>query len=718
MKTLRNTELAHEPAVLLRKLGEAHCQKIRNKYTLQGRLKPPKSKGEGRKKMSDNRVKVLVSGAVMGRFSTFSRKLETLHNSKAGPFDICFCVGPFFDDNDCKASPNLRDEAIALLSSCKGKREERTLDLPIPVYFTNIGRLPVGVDLIESHEADNTIYDGNVYFSPPPVDKDEILLEEYPGQSTSRTKTGCNDRSIGNGVTKIANNLYRLNGTDIISLQPGGLVVAYTSSTHVRFGTDETKSLEQKAKHINYIGCDFFLSSEWAQGLASLQHKVLTLTDKVSTIKNWNFIFHYSMISNVLSSAHVIFYNKERLKQAMLDKATFLPSTSCDLTIEIKLSELGSYDIAEMASIVRPRYHFTSSSSALGNQYISSNAFENLPSVTNDTVHVCRFISLGNVISKEEEKLLNNSKTRKFIHAVGIVPLLLMSRSALKERPPGTVISPYGYLDAPSSTSNSTHLASDKAQSHELIKVVNVPLSSITLSEQQFRWVGGGVTNSGIVSGALKRKSACIGEQQSTDEELAEQDLMAKGKHNKCLFVHGLDKDKTGGILVNMGSLLEAFKEYGCVRIRIPKRLGGLVSSYAFAEFQTHEQALLCLIKSNRVISISGILLTLKWSSVGTIVTSSSSSHSDRSCYQLCPGVIPSMPESKKRRLTEQESQNSDTLFCKLPVSVKASEFQSLFEALRFVAEQCLEGAVNDDAPEGATRILVKDEPALAVAVR
>ncbi len=401
-----------------------------------------------------------------------------------------------------------------------------------------------------------------------------------------------------------------------------------------------------------------------------------------------------------------------------MDKATILPSTSCDHTIEIKLSELGSYDIAEMASVVRPRYHFSSSSSSLGNQYIASNAFENLPSVTKDTVHVCRFISLGNVISKEEEKLLNNSKNRKYIHAVGIVPLLLMSRSALKERPPGTVISPYRYLDAPSSTSNSTHLASDKAQSHALIKAVNVPLSGITLSEQQFRWGGGGVTNSGIVSDSLKRKSACSGEQQLTGKDLAEQDLFAKEKDNKCLFVHGLDKDKTGGVLVNMGSLLEAFKDYGCVRIRIPKRLGGIVSSYAFAEFQTHEQAFLCLIKSNRIISISGIQLTLKWSSVGTIVTSSSSSYSDRSCYQLCPGVIPSMAESKKRRLTEQESQNSDTLFCKLPVSAKASDFQSLFEALRIVAEKCLEDAVNDDAPEGATRILVKDEPALAVAVR
>ncbi len=268
--------------------------------TLPGRLR--KAKAE---KMSDNRVKVLVCGAVMGRFATFSRKLETLHNSKAGPFDICFCVGPFFDDNDCIASPYLRDEAIALLSSCKGKSEKRTLALPIPVYFTNIGRLPVGVDVVESHEVDNTICDRKVdFFSPPPVDKDEILLEEYPEQSTPRTSTGSNHRSIGNGVTKIANNLYRLNGTDIISLLPGGLVVAYTSSTHVRFGTDETKSLEQKAKHVNYIGCDLFLSSEWAQGMASLHHKVLTSTDKVSTIKNWSSIFQYSMISNLLSSAH------------------------------------------------------------------------------------------------------------------------------------------------------------------------------------------------------------------------------------------------------------------------------------------------------------------------------------------------------------------------------------------------------------------------------
>lgn len=405
------------------------------------------------------------------------------------------------------------------------------------------------------------------------------------------------------------------------------------------------------------------------------------------------------------------------MKKSLLDSTAIASSNSCDHSVEIKLSEFGSYDIAEMATILRPRYHFASSSNALGNQYIASNAFENLSSATRDTDHVCRFISLGNVISKEEEKLPNNSKNRKYIHAVGIVPLVLMSRTALKERPPGTVSSPYGSLTALSSTSISKNLALGTADSHKLIKVVKVPLPENTLSEQQFRWGGGGVTNSGISSGVLKRKSAISGERQWTDEELAEQDLLAKEKDNKCLFVHGLDKDKTGGILVNAGSLLEAFKEYECVRIRIPKRVGGGISSFAFAEFRTHEQAMLCLIKSNRRISISGILLTLKWSSVGTIVTSSSSSHSDRS-HQLYSSVIPPMPESKKRRLTEQESQNSDTLFCKFPMSVNVSESHNLFELLRVVAEQCLEDAVNADALEGATRILVKDEPALAVAVR
>jgi hypothetical protein len=416
------------------------------------------------------------------------------------------------------------------------------------------------------------------------------------------------------------------------------------------------------------------------------------------------------------------------MKQAYLD-ATPISSSDCNNNnrIDNKLSELGSFDIAELASIVRPRYHFSSSPSAFGYQYITSNPFENFPSVARDNVHACRFISLGNVVSKEEEKLLKNSgKNRKHIHAVGIVPLVQMSRTLLEELPPGTVSSPYGYPGTTLTSSNGTHVALSEAHSRKLIRMDNASSSGIhntsTATEQQFRWSGRGVTNSGITldSSNYNRKQRGAGgcERQATPDELAAQDSSAKKVDNKCLFVHGVDQDKTGGTLLNMCSLLEAFKEYGCIRIRIPKRVGGNVSSYAFAEFRTHEQAWLCLIKTNRSISIAGIPLALKWSSAGTIIPSSLSSLSDPVRNQYYPGVVLPLPPPKKRRLSENESENSDTLYCKLPTTVSCSDFESLFEIMRTIAEKCLEDAINTDAPEGAIRVLVKDEPALAVTVR
>eukprot|EP00956_Cyclotella_meneghiniana_P041159 scaffold216949_cov35-Cyclotella_meneghiniana.AAC.2 len=56
---------------------------------------------------ANNQLKVLLVGPVLGRLSHLSAKLSALQNSKAGPFDVCFCAGPFFptnkgddDDND------------------------------------------------------------------------------------------------------------------------------------------------------------------------------------------------------------------------------------------------------------------------------------------------------------------------------------------------------------------------------------------------------------------------------------------------------------------------------------------------------------------------------------------------------------------------------------------------------------------------------------------
>jgi len=608
---------------------------------------------------NSSKVKLLVCGAVTGKFSTFASKLTSLHGSKAGPFDVCFCVGPFFSSgSNTNDESSLKEDAMALLSGI--------INLPLPVYFMDIGRLPEGIDLESSNTNSNS---KNVMFSPPPTDKDEIILEESSPLDTILNQTS------NNSVTVLAKNLYRLVGADIVSLEPGGLVVAYTSSTRVRYGTEETKYIEQKAKHVSYIGCDLFLSSEWAQGIADLDQKIFTSTDK------------------------------ERLKQSLLDSAA--------LSSDVKtiLSELGSYDITEIASIVRPRYHFSSSSPALGHQYIASNPFLNLPSITRNDFHVCRFISLGNVISKEEEKINKNNKHRKYIHAVGIVPLVQMSRAALVEQPTGTVNCPYGSTDLADAANGL-----GEAYARQLVRMESVSTSDATIAgttEQQFRWSGRGVSNSGIApnnyNNNKKRKAGA--DARITSEELAEQDESARKVDNKCLFIHGIDRDASGGAVLNMCSLLEAFKDYGCLRIRIPKRVGGGAASYAFAEFQTNEQAKLCLDKTNREILIAGIPLTLKWSSVGTIVSSSASSAYNHN-------GVPPPPPHKKRRLTEQESLESDSLFCKLPATVNSTDYETCLETVRAIAEMCLENAINIDLPEGSERVSAKDEPALAVVVR
>lgn len=63
-------------------------------------------------------VKVLVSGAVCGRFQEFFQK-ESQLNTKNGPFEICLCVGDFFGNvssNTTSPLADLRDGKI------KGKK--------------------------------------------------------------------------------------------------------------------------------------------------------------------------------------------------------------------------------------------------------------------------------------------------------------------------------------------------------------------------------------------------------------------------------------------------------------------------------------------------------------------------------------------------------------------------------------------------------------------
>lgn len=58
--------------------------------------------------MSLPSVKVLISGAVNGRFQEFFQKVAQL-NTKSGPFGMCLCVGDFFQTSPSRVSSPLAD---------------------------------------------------------------------------------------------------------------------------------------------------------------------------------------------------------------------------------------------------------------------------------------------------------------------------------------------------------------------------------------------------------------------------------------------------------------------------------------------------------------------------------------------------------------------------------------------------------------------------------
>lgn len=68
-----------------------------------------------------SKVKILLVGSVGSQADVLKKKLDTLQSSKAGPFDVCFCVGPFQS----------------------GKEGESLPSFPIPVYLQEYqGEIP------------------------------------------------------------------------------------------------------------------------------------------------------------------------------------------------------------------------------------------------------------------------------------------------------------------------------------------------------------------------------------------------------------------------------------------------------------------------------------------------------------------------------------------------------------------------------------------------
>jgi diadenosine tetraphosphate (Ap4A) HIT family hydrolase len=155
---------------------------------------------------------------------------------------------------------------------------------------------------------------------------------------------------------------------------------------------------------------------------------------------------------------------------------------------------------------------------------------------------------------------------------------------------------------------------------------------------------------------------------------------------------------------------MDAFRPFGGNGIRFPKpRHDGAKPSFAFVDFNTHDEARACLSNLNGEAVVCSIMLTLKWSS------------SPNQRPHLAPhggGALPP-PPPRRNRLTEAEAADSTTLFLRLPPTLPPPSYPDEMETLRLLVQGTMEEELNVgvslDAPE---RITAKDEPALRVTVR
>ena len=300
-------------------------------------------------------------------------------------------------------------------------------------------------------------------------------------------------------------------------------------------------------------------------------------------------------------------------------------------------------------------------------------------------------MAIGSAVPPAEAKQLG--KSFKFIHAVGIVPLSFMDaneREAAKEVK-AAVDCPY--TDAAYRVDNTI----SAGESH---------FNSGGLSEAQARRLaqehamgGGGDGGAFRWQQRPSRKRPRNGAEDGDSEEAQMQAFEAQNPENRSLFLHGLHRDPS--MVLNVDVLMEAFRPFGCINIRFPRPRGGMPQhsfkpSYAFLDFNTHDEALNCVTNLNGEAVIRNIMLNIKWSS----------SPNKR--------PFPGQPPLTKRqnRLTESEAADSMTLFVRLPQTIEQSAYGEELETIRLLAQGTMEDELNQgvslDSPD---RITAKDEP-------
>lgn len=654
------------------------------------------------------KVKILITGPVKGSIQDLSLKLQSLQKSKAGPFDMCFCAGPFFSSDESHKEITQK----ILNGGDDGAGVKIDIDLPLPVYFCDVGTLPAGCELnLYNHENDAKKDDDEIDLSP---EKDEDEEEGDDDANKSNTESG-----LPKGIMTIASNLYLLHGISSDQTQTADILnipISTTSSTsssyitvafvppNARINSAQTIKFESKTSHPSFVGVDLLLTSDWGQGMAS---------------------------SSCISQ-------QDRVKLGLEEDGG---GSSNGLNIR----EMGTYDVAELASQCRPRYHIapalvqskkdadaamnaaaTATDADTGTDpspsttgraetsfFFQSIPYANPPSALSSGMiqnyHMTRFLALCPVVDAATQK--RNGKAKKYIHALGIQPLWNMDRETATYIPENVVVVPSPYTD------DSYQKDSHHQHSHGMVNNRNV---NVGLSEAQTRRIISEDMHHGQTPDHrwnIRNRKRPLHDDSSSG---------AVDPANCSLFLHGLHNDVTGGMTLNRESIRDAFQSRGCWRVRMPSSTSGHANpSYCFLDFHSHEEAKLCLESSGGEELVLGVPLTMKWSryrAMGGVGVGSAPPPPPPLGHVGIYNVGNGPPAKRsKSRLTEEEAADSSSLFVHLNVPVHDASHELCSKGIVHVgtlAQKVLEDAINADGDSDGDRVTAEDEPALKVTAR
>ncbi|KAL7560251.1 hypothetical protein ACA910_015471 [Epithemia clementina (nom. ined.)] len=626
-----------------------------------------------------SKLKILLFGPIGNEVSPFCDKLMTLQASKAGPFDAAFCVG------SC--------HVISLVQQLKDKQ----LSLPLPVYLQEpVESIESLLPLVASNKDTEHGENGASSSSPPPTKNEEDT------QQTPDDKPKSQHRFL----LQVHENLYLLRNREsphrasvwslpiksTASFPKWSELVVAVCPSHLRSDSDQVTDLMQTMQHVSYRGCDLLLSTEWPQGIET----VLTTTKKTTT-----------------KTATMTTEKEDNL-------GTVVAATASSI----------SYDIAHVALQARARYHVAVSSAANNHCFVQSPPFQHLASTTSTVpiYHSGRFLALASVVDANTLKQRGGSKQTKFVHALGLKPLLQMSVAELQRDSGGSTMATlscpftdaaYQLDDVNQNSSSIRHRTSGTRQSG-----ISTATGSGGLSEASARRILAEEQSkpSGATIAARRWATRNSNHQNNTNNN--DDDETDIDPTNQTLFVHGLHKDVTGLLQSSRGDavLLRAFRPFEAVQIRKPPNAA--TSSFAFVDFPSHAQALTCW-KDHRAngITVSGVQLDVRWATSKKRKQPSNlknNNDNENDNDEALPSV------NKRTRLTEATAQDSSTVYYKLPSELAATtrDRKELGETLRVWMEQTLEDALappadGDDNSNNQfeERVTAANEPALRVQI-